>query len=230
EVGSGRLGRGRGPPRAPRAPHGVLGEAGVGSAGGAARGRERPRKARPGGSGVDVVPLRIRRGRAARGSARPAPSGGHGAGAGPRRALRRREALGRLRVRSAPRVPGTTERGDRSGGAEASDADELARRSRSAARRGAAPARSRGLFALSGGRPTFGEKSVSVAPEVRRSSMVRSRPAEVTAVHTRLMRCTLAVDDCATYWQKADLAVSPSERAKVAFERRWFGTKSEARL
>lgn len=71
---------------------------------------------------------------------------------------------------------------------------------------------------------------MSVAPEVRRSSMVRSRPAEVTAVHTRLMRCTLAVDDCATYWQKADLAVSPSERAKVAFERRWFGTKSEARL
>src|SRR5690606_33859686 len=42
EVGSGRLGRGRGPPRAPRAPHGALGAAGVGSAGGAACGRGRP--------------------------------------------------------------------------------------------------------------------------------------------------------------------------------------------
>lgn len=44
------------------------------------------------------------------------------------------------------------------------------------------------------------------------------------------MRCTLAVDDSAAYWRKVDPAVPIAERARVAFERRWFGTKSEARL
>ncbi|WP_437491961.1 hypothetical protein WME75_16690 [Sorangium sp. So ce1014] len=69
------------------------------------------------------------------------------------------------------------------------------------------------------------------------------RPAEATEVHTRLLRCMLAVDDCYAYWQHAGEAPpaganrgaapagpSAADRARVAFERRWFGTKSEARV
>jgi len=55
-------------------------------------------------------------------------------------------------------------------------------------------------------------------------------PAEATALHTRILRCMLAVDDSYAYWQHADLRVPPAERAALAFEQRWFGTKSEARV
>jgi len=54
--------------------------------------------------------------------------------------------------------------------------------------------------------------------------------AECTLVHTRILRCMLAVDDCYAYWQQVDINVPVKERARVAFERRWFGTKSEARV
>jgi hypothetical protein len=40
----------------------------------------------------------------------------------------------------------------------------------------------------------------------------------------------LAADDCYAYWRNVDASVPRSERATVAFERRWFGTKSEARV
>ncbi len=49
-------------------------------------------------------------------------------------------------------------------------------------------------------------------------------------MHTRILRCMLAVDDCYAYWQHVDVRVPITERASVAFERRWFGTKSEARV
>lgn len=58
----------------------------------------------------------------------------------------------------------------------------------------------------------------------------RAPPAEVTEVHTRILRCTLAVDDCFAYWQRVDTTIPTSDRARVAFEQRWFGTKSEARV
>ena len=53
---------------------------------------------------------------------------------------------------------------------------------------------------------------------------------ETTVVHTRILRCMLAVDDCYAYWQHVDLSVPVSQRATAAFELRWFGTKSEARV
>jgi hypothetical protein len=40
----------------------------------------------------------------------------------------------------------------------------------------------------------------------------------------------LAADDCAAYWRHVDTGVPPGRRAAVAFEQRWFGTKSEARV
>jgi len=53
---------------------------------------------------------------------------------------------------------------------------------------------------------------------------------EATAVHTRILRTTLATDDCYAYWQKVDTSIPASKRARVAFEERWFGLKSDARV
>jgi hypothetical protein len=56
------------------------------------------------------------------------------------------------------------------------------------------------------------------------------RPREAAVVHTHILRCTLAADDCYAYWQRVRADVPVAERARVAFEERWFGTKSEARV
>jgi len=53
---------------------------------------------------------------------------------------------------------------------------------------------------------------------------------EATVAHTRILRTTLATDDCYAYWQKVDTRIPPSQRARVAFEERWFGLKSDARV
>lgn len=63
-----------------------------------------------------------------------------------------------------------------------------------------------------------------------RAPAAAPRPSETTVVHTRILRCMLAADDCYAYWQNVDPSVPVAERARVAFERRWFGTKSEARV
>ena len=51
------------------------------------------------------------------------------------------------------------------------------------------------------------------------------RPAEVTAVHTRLLKCALIVEESRAYWQHVDpeAADHPAGRA---FEDYWFGAKS----
>jgi hypothetical protein len=56
------------------------------------------------------------------------------------------------------------------------------------------------------------------------------RPTEVAEVHTRILRCMLAVEDCYAYWQNVDLSVPVEKRAALAFQARWFGVKSEARV
>lgn len=50
--------------------------------------------------------------------------------------------------------------------------------------------------------------------------------AEATDVHTRLLRLALGVEDSRSYWENVDPAVPFADRAVVAFERRWFGSKS----
>jgi hypothetical protein len=40
----------------------------------------------------------------------------------------------------------------------------------------------------------------------------------------------LAAEDCHAYWRHADTSVPATRRASLAFEQRWFGTKSEARV
>jgi hypothetical protein len=55
-------------------------------------------------------------------------------------------------------------------------------------------------------------------------------PAESTAVHTRLLRLALGIEESRAYWAHVDPAVPSSERAIKAFEERWFGAKSLERV
>ena len=52
------------------------------------------------------------------------------------------------------------------------------------------------------------------------------KPAETTPVHTRLLKCALAIEDSRAYWAHTDgaKAVTPKE----AFEQYWFGARSLA--
>lgn len=56
-----------------------------------------------------------------------------------------------------------------------------------------------------------------------------TRPAEVTAVHTQILRCTLAVADARAYWAVPDIG-PPANRADRAFKDFWFGARSHARV
>ena len=51
-------------------------------------------------------------------------------------------------------------------------------------------------------------------------------PAEVTEVHTRILRLALGVEESRAYWEHVDPALPPADRPLVAFEQRWFGGKS----
>ncbi|TNF28013.1 MAG: DUF1819 domain-containing protein [Deltaproteobacteria bacterium] len=50
------------------------------------------------------------------------------------------------------------------------------------------------------------------------------QPAEATALHTRLLKCALAVDESRAYWREVD-PTDPRPRAHVAFDGLWFGPK-----
>lgn len=55
------------------------------------------------------------------------------------------------------------------------------------------------------------------------------RPAEVTEVHSRLLKCALEVEDCRAYWKHAD-PDDDRPRAQRAFEEYWFGARSLERI
>lgn len=71
---------------------------------------------------------------------------------------------------------------------------------------------------------------MNLEPVTADSTVEARGGSEVTVAHTRILRTMLAADDCYAYWQKVDVSIPPGERARVAFERRWFGLKSEARV
>lgn len=50
--------------------------------------------------------------------------------------------------------------------------------------------------------------------------------AEATEIHSRLLRCSLCVEESRAYWANVD-PHCPRESAVDAFEQSWFGTKSE---
>lgn len=53
---------------------------------------------------------------------------------------------------------------------------------------------------------------------------------EVTARHTRILRLTLAVPESRAYWEAVDPNVRGAARVERAFNERWFGTKTLARV
>jgi len=53
--------------------------------------------------------------------------------------------------------------------------------------------------------------------------------AEATAIHTRLLKCALAVDESRAYWRHID-PEAPEHPATRAFEEYWFGAKSLDRV
>jgi hypothetical protein len=58
----------------------------------------------------------------------------------------------------------------------------------------------------------------------------REAPAEVTVVHSRLLKIALATHESRAYFAHVEPGMSSRERATRAFEERWFGAKSEARV
>lgn len=74
------------------------------------------------------------------------------------------------------------------------------------------------------------ETGARAAAAPSRTAARAARPCEVTDVHTRILRVTLAEPDCRAYWENVDLSMDASKRAVVAFEQRWFGAKSMARV
>ncbi len=53
---------------------------------------------------------------------------------------------------------------------------------------------------------------------------------EATAFHTRILRLTLAVQESRAYWEAVDPEVVGAARVERAFNERWFGNKSLARV
>lgn len=56
-----------------------------------------------------------------------------------------------------------------------------------------------------------------------------TRPSEITAIHTRIMRCALAVEDARAYWSVPELGPYAG-RSNRAFKEYWFGARSHARV
>jgi hypothetical protein len=53
---------------------------------------------------------------------------------------------------------------------------------------------------------------------------------EAAEIHTRILRLALGVEDSRSYWEHVDPTVPVADRALIAFERRWFGSKSLERV
>lgn len=53
---------------------------------------------------------------------------------------------------------------------------------------------------------------------------------EVSQFHTRLLRTSLALEESRAYWKHFSVDIPREQRAVIAFEERWFGSKSMARV
>lgn len=61
-------------------------------------------------------------------------------------------------------------------------------------------------------------------------AVVAARRCEAVAIHTRIQRLALGVEESRAYWEHVDASVPPARRALTAFEQRWFGAKSLERV
>ena len=57
-----------------------------------------------------------------------------------------------------------------------------------------------------------------------------SHSEEVQKFHSRLLRLSLAISDCRAYWENWQEDISEQQKIQTAFEGRWFGNKSMARI
>lgn len=55
-------------------------------------------------------------------------------------------------------------------------------------------------------------------------------PHETAVLHNRIKQCTHVLLETAVYWRQAGKATDPIGEAHLAFEERWFGAKSLARV
>ena len=55
-------------------------------------------------------------------------------------------------------------------------------------------------------------------------------PSEVSEVHTGILRLALAVEESRAYWERIEPGQPVTGRATIAFEQRWFGSKSMERV
>jgi hypothetical protein len=63
-----------------------------------------------------------------------------------------------------------------------------------------------------------------------RSEQPAPRRTEATEIHTRILRLALGVEEARDYWEHLDATIPVASRAIVAFEQRWFGSKSLERV
>ena len=70
----------------------------------------------------------------------------------------------------------------------------------------------------------------SVAIQAHRADGQTERVSEATDVHTRILRLALGIEDSRSYWEHVDPAVPTADRGLIAFEQRWFGSKSLERV
>ena len=54
--------------------------------------------------------------------------------------------------------------------------------------------------------------------------------SEVQQFHTRLLRVSLAVEESRAYWKHVNIGLPKEQQALMAFEERWFGSKSMDRV
>jgi hypothetical protein len=69
-----------------------------------------------------------------------------------------------------------------------------------------------------------------VSTESERPHILPVVSSEATTVHTRILRLALGIEDSRSYWEHLDPSVPLPARAQLAFEQRWFGSKSLERV
>ena len=70
----------------------------------------------------------------------------------------------------------------------------------------------------------------SVTVSSHRDGSRTERVSEATDVHTRILRLALGIEESRAYWEHVDPAVPVADRGLMAFEQRWFGSKSLERI
>jgi Putative inner membrane protein (DUF1819) len=72
--------------------------------------------------------------------------------------------------------------------------------------------------------------AVMLKDSVEKSMMSLGYGAEVNKAHSRMLRIPLVLEETRAYWTHWKGSVPKAERSQIAFEERWFGSKSMKRV